>query len=227
MYESQGDEILRECSSHIMCHMSCVTCHVSRVKCHVSPVTCHLSHVIFLHLFFNIFLYKKSRIRETKHLLTEADSSTNTTVGCTNNTPKPDFFEKWKKSSKTQKPKNVQKYAKISDTPFDQRSLIHQEAKFPGQPKITKKPDFLEKRKKSFQTQKLKNIQKYAKICTIPFDQRSLIHQEAWFPPCFKRQNQPKKILFFCWAILDHFQTKMFKSETISFHQFSPRILNL
>ena len=28
------------------------------------------------------FLEKKSRIRETKHLLTDADSSTDTTVGC-------------------------------------------------------------------------------------------------------------------------------------------------
>ena len=38
-------EILRECSSHTMCHVSRVTCHVSRVTCHVSRVTCHMSHV--------------------------------------------------------------------------------------------------------------------------------------------------------------------------------------
>ena len=49
----------------------------------------------------------KSRIRETKHLLTDADSSTDTTVGWTKNTQKPNFFEKRKKSSKTQKLKNV------------------------------------------------------------------------------------------------------------------------
>ena len=30
-----------------------------------------------------------------------------------------------------------------------------------------------------------------------------------------------------CAAILDHFQTKMFKYETTSFHYFSPRIPNL
>ena len=31
-----------------------------------------------------------------------------------------------------------------------------------------------------------------------PFDQRSLIHREAWFPPCFVRQNpQQQKKLFF------------------------------
>ena len=45
--------------------------------------------------------------------------------------------------------------------------------------------------------QKLKNVQKYAKISDTPFDQRSLIHREAWFPPCFVRQNQQKKITFF------------------------------
>ena len=46
---------------------------------------------------------KKSRIRETKHLSTDADSSTDTTVGWTKNTRKPNIFEKRKKSSKTQK----------------------------------------------------------------------------------------------------------------------------
>ena len=50
---------------------------------------------------------KKSRIRETKHLSTDADSSTDSTVGWTKNTRKPNFFEKRKKSSKTQKLKNV------------------------------------------------------------------------------------------------------------------------
>ena len=51
--------------------------------------------------------WKKSRIRETKHLSTDADSSTDTTVGWTKNTQKSVFFEKQKKSSKTQKLKNV------------------------------------------------------------------------------------------------------------------------
>ena len=50
---------------------------------------------------------KKSRIRETKHLLTDADSSTDAIGGWTKNTPKPDFFEKQKKLSKMQKLKNV------------------------------------------------------------------------------------------------------------------------
>ena len=52
------------------------------------------------------FFYKKSRIQETKILSTDADISTDTTVECTNNTQKPDFFEKQKKiiqNAKTQK----------------------------------------------------------------------------------------------------------------------------
>ena len=88
----------------------------------------------------------KSHIRETKHLSTDADSSTNTRVGWTKNTQKPNFFyaKKIIQNAKTQK------YAKISDTPFDQRSLIHREAWFPGVP-----THFFEKRKKSPKTQKL------------------------------------------------------------------------
>ena len=52
-------------------------------------------------------MIRKSRIRETKHLSTDADSSTDAIWGWTKNTPKPDFFEKRKKSSKAQKLKNV------------------------------------------------------------------------------------------------------------------------
>ena len=42
-----------------------------------------------------------------------------------------------------------------------------------------------------------------------------------------KVKKVKKKILFFCAAILDNFETKMFTSETTSFHYFSPRIPNL
>ena len=45
--------------------------------------------MIFCEEFFS---KKKSCIRETKHLLTDADSSTDTTVGWTRNTPNPIFF---------------------------------------------------------------------------------------------------------------------------------------
>ena len=54
-----------------------------------------------------LMVSKKSRIQETKHLSTDADSSTDTIVWWTKNTPKPDFFEKQKKSPNTQKLKNV------------------------------------------------------------------------------------------------------------------------
>ena len=127
--------------------------------------------------------------------------------GWTKNIQKPDFFEKRKKSSKTQKLKNVQRYAKIRDLPFDQRSLIHREAWFPGEPRIPKNPIFFDKRKKSSKTQKFKNIQRYAKISDMPFNQRSLIHREVWFLPCFVRQNQQKKQKNNCAAILDNFQS--------------------
>ena len=36
--------------------------------------------------------FQKSRIRDTKHLSTDAESSTDTTVGWTKNTQKPIFF---------------------------------------------------------------------------------------------------------------------------------------
>ena len=49
---------------------------------------------------------KKSRIRETKHLSTDTDSSIDAIGGWTRNTQKSYFFEKWKKSPKTQKLKN-------------------------------------------------------------------------------------------------------------------------
>jgi hypothetical protein len=52
------------------------------------------------------FNNKKSRIRETKHLSTDAGSSTDAIGGWTENTQRPDFFEKRKKLQKTQKLRN-------------------------------------------------------------------------------------------------------------------------
>ena len=63
--------------------------------------------ILALPYYCQLTLKKKSRTRETKHLLTDTDSSTNTTVGWTKNTKTPKFVEKRKKSSKTQKLKNV------------------------------------------------------------------------------------------------------------------------
>ena len=54
----------------------------------------------------NIDVDEKHRIRETKDLSTDADSSTDTTVGWTKNTQKPEFIENEKKiiqNGKTQK----------------------------------------------------------------------------------------------------------------------------
>ena len=42
-----------------------------------------------------------------------------------------------------------------------------------------------------------------------------------------KETEKVKKKTFFLTAILDNFQTKMFISETTSFHYFSPRIPNI
>ena len=56
--------------------------------------------------------------------------------------------------------------------------------------------------KKSSKTQKTQKVQKYAKISDTPFDQRSLIHREAWFPGgpripkkpnCLKNRKNPPK----------------------------------
>ena len=49
--------------------------------------------------------FKKSCIRQKKHLSTDADSSTDTTVGWTKNTPNPNFLnnEKIIPNAKTQK----------------------------------------------------------------------------------------------------------------------------
>ena len=46
---------------------------------------------------------EKSRIRETKHISTDADSSTDTTIGWTKNTQKKIFFEKTDKIIQNQK----------------------------------------------------------------------------------------------------------------------------
>ena len=82
----------------------------------------------------------------------------------TKNTPQLIFFEKQKKSSKTQKLKTFQKSAQISNTPFDQRSLIHWDAWFPPcfvGPRIPQNLIFLKNGKNSSKTQKLKNIQRW------------------------------------------------------------------
>ena len=63
------------------------------------------------------YLKKKSGIRETKHLSTDADSSTDAIGGWTKNTPKLIFFEKRKKSSKTQKHLELDRVAPLMTDP--------------------------------------------------------------------------------------------------------------
>ena len=138
------------------------------------------------------------------------------------------FFEKWKKSSKTQKLKNVQKYAKISDTPFDQRSLIHQEAWFLSGPRIPKTQIFWKNKKKIIQNAK---TQKCLEICK---NQRYALRPEVSNPSgsvvstmfC-KAKSAKNNNFFFARRFQTTFKQKNFKSETTSFHYFSPRIPNL
>ena len=89
------------------------------------------------------------------------------------NTLKPDFFEKRKKSQKTQKItkktqklRNVKKYDKICDMPFDQRSLINREAWFLGGPRIPKKQIFLKNGKNHPKRKTSRDMPKLA-ICPL------------------------------------------------------------
>ena len=126
--------------------------------------------------------------------MTDADSSTDTTVRWTKNTPKPEFVEKRKESFKTQKLKNIKKYAKISDTPFDQKPLIHREEWFPGEPGIPKKKIFFFFTEKIIQNAKMSRDM--LKLAIRPSTRRPLIVWEVWFPTRFVGQNQQKNNFF-------------------------------
>ena len=78
---------------------------VERVSVSPMPDFLFLNNINSMELFYKHV--RKSCVRETKHLSTDANSSTDTTVGWTKNTQKPTVLEKRKKSSKTQKLKNV------------------------------------------------------------------------------------------------------------------------
>ena len=68
---------------------------------------CHLYERLFIEYVIE-WLREKYRIRETSNLSTHADSSTDTTVGWTENTQKPKKIKKKNgKKSKTEKLKNV------------------------------------------------------------------------------------------------------------------------
>ena len=61
---------------------------------------------------------KKSRIRETKHLSTDADSSTDAIGGWTKNTPKPDFFENGKNHQKRKHSEMSRNMTKLAIRPL-------------------------------------------------------------------------------------------------------------
>ena len=107
--------MLTECSPPTKCHMSGVRCQVSCVRCQVSHVTCHLS-----------LTGTATATDRTLPLLTPPLC----TVSWFAKTQKPKQISEHKKSSKRQKTKNVERYANISDTPFNQKSPVHREAGF-------------------------------------------------------------------------------------------------
>ena len=60
---------------------------------------------------------QKSRLRETKHLSTDGDSSTDTTVGWTKNTQKPNFFKNGKNYLKRKNSKTSRDMPKLAIYP--------------------------------------------------------------------------------------------------------------
>ena len=97
-----------------------------------------------------------------------------------------------------------------------------------GCTKNTQKPKLFEKHKKNHpKPKKLKKVQIYSKITDTPFDQRSLIHREARFPPFFVRQNQQKKNFFLVWRFKTTSELKCSNLRPLLFITFPSRIPNL
>ena len=95
--------------------MSCVTCHVSCVTCQVSSVTCHLS------------LTPTATATDPPPV-----NSATMHSRLVHKDPKTLIIsERTKLSKRPKKKQNIQKYANISNTLFDQKSPVHREAKFP------------------------------------------------------------------------------------------------
>ena len=147
---------------------------------------------------------KKSRIRETKHLSTDADDSTDAIGGWTKNTQKPDNPS-----------------GSVVSTMFCKAKSAKKKKIWRG----------------DFRPLPNKNVQMLDHFFQLlfPKDSESLkildirLREMGAKRPLngtLKVKNIEKK-LFFCAAILDNFQRKIFISETTSFHYFSPRIPNL
>ena len=169
-----------------------------------------------------------------------SNSSGSVVSGWTKNTKKPNFFEKRKKSSKTQKLKNVQRYAKISDTPFDQSSLIHRKRGFHHVllGKISKKKLLFARRFQTTSKQKCSNVRPFL---SITFPKGFRISKNIGHPTSgsggkktVKKDRKPKKTekskeknFFLRGDFRQLKKKKMSISETTSFHYFSPRIPTL
>ena len=95
------------------------------------------------------------------------------------------------------------------------------------------KTQFFFKTEKIIQNAKSK---KRLEICpSTPFNQRSLIHLKAWFPPCFVRQNQQQQKNIFLRGnfrplpnknvqMLDHFFPLLFPKDSESLKIFDIRL---
>ena len=99
--------------SYFTFYLSCVMCHVRRVTCNMSPVTKANSH--------------SHRPSHIIHNMLVHSNLVNSRLAW--KTPK-----SWKTQEKTSKKvkKKKWRYTNNSDTPFDQRSLVHWVVSFPG-----------------------------------------------------------------------------------------------
>ena len=139
------------------------------------------------HSTYTKVITQKSRIRETKHLSTDADSSTDAIGG-------------WTKAKSAKKKQNFFLHGDFRPLPNKNVQMLDHffPLLFP----------------KDFESLTILDIRLQEVGAKIPLNGTSKV----------KRR---RKITFFCAAIIDNFQTKMFISETTSFHYFSPRIPNL
>ena len=162
--------------------------------------------------------WEKSRIRETKHLSTDADSSTDAIGGWTKT-----------KSGRRKKRGNFRPHPNKNVQMLDHFFPLL----FPKDSESLKILDIQlwevgEKRPLNG-TSKVKKVRKKTFFC----ESLKILDIRLWEVGAKRPLNGTSKVKkvreknFFCVAIFDNFQTKMFISETTSFYYFSPRIPNL
>ena len=106
--------------SCVMCHLSCVACHVSCVMCHASHVMCHVLRV-------TCNLSPVTNTNSHSHRPSPIIHSRLVHSRLVHNRLFPKTRKTWKIIEKKE-----WKYVNISDTSFDQRTLVHWESSFPG-----------------------------------------------------------------------------------------------